>query len=37
MNWGPQLHGGLVFSSDMNSGLWVLRYEEGGTAVSALP
>jgi hypothetical protein len=37
MSWGPQLHDGLVFSSDMNSGLWVLRYEEGGTAVSALP
>ncbi|MBA2565954.1 MAG: hypothetical protein H0V09_11115, partial [Gemmatimonadetes bacterium] len=26
MNWGPQLHKGHVFSSDMNSGLWVLRY-----------
>jgi hypothetical protein len=27
MNWGPQLHKGHVFSSDMNSGLWVLRYQ----------
>jgi hypothetical protein len=37
MNWGPQLHEGLVFSSDMNSGLWVLRYEEAGAGVSTLP
>jgi hypothetical protein len=27
MNWGPQLYKGNVFSTDMNSGLWVLRYE----------
>ncbi len=27
MNWGPQLYKGNVFSADMNSGLWVLRYE----------
>jgi hypothetical protein len=30
LNWGPQLYKGNVFSSDMNSGLWVLRYEELG-------
>ncbi|NIM50180.1 MAG: hypothetical protein GTN62_07555 [Gemmatimonadales bacterium] len=23
--WAPQLHGGLIYLSDMNSGLWVLR------------
>ena len=23
--WAPQLHGGLVFVSDMNTGLWALR------------
>ncbi len=23
--WAPQLHGGLVFVSDLNSGLWVLQ------------
>jgi hypothetical protein len=23
--WAPQLHDGLVYVSDMNSGLWVLR------------
>ena len=28
LNWGPQLYKGNVFSSDMNSGLWVLRYEQ---------
>jgi hypothetical protein len=27
MNWGPQLFKGNVFAADMNSGLWVLRYE----------
>ncbi|MFN2431236.1 MAG: hypothetical protein ABR599_00180 [Gemmatimonadota bacterium] len=27
MNWGPQLFKGHVFSTDQNSGLWVLRYE----------
>jgi hypothetical protein len=27
MNWGPQVFKGNVFSADMNSGLWVLRYE----------
>ena len=25
--WAPQLHGGLVYVADLNSGLWVLRSE----------
>ncbi len=27
MNWAPQLHNGLLYLSDLNSGLWVLRPE----------
>lgn len=27
--WAPQLHDGLVFVSDMNTGLWVLRFDLG--------
>ncbi len=23
--WAPQLHGGLIYASDMNTGLWVLE------------
>jgi hypothetical protein len=30
MNWGPQLHKSHLFSTDMNSGLWVLRYDALG-------
>ncbi len=26
-SWGPQLHGGLIYVSDVNSGLWILRPE----------
>jgi hypothetical protein len=32
MNWGPQLYKGNVYSADMNSGLWVLRYDPLGHA-----
>ena len=28
--WGPQPYKGLIYVSDMNSGLWVLRLEENG-------
>ena len=27
MMWGPQLHRGLVYATDMVNGLWVLRFE----------
>jgi len=26
-SWGPQLHGGLIYVSDVNSGLWIFRPE----------
>ena len=27
LSWGPQLHDGLVYVSDWNSGLWILKPE----------
>lgn len=27
--WGPQYHNGLVYASDFNSGLWVMKLEGG--------
>lgn len=29
MAWGPQVFGGHVFVSDMNSGLWILKFARG--------
>jgi len=33
MTWGPQLHKGNIFASDMNSGLWVVRLDESAPAI----
>ena len=33
MTWGPQLHKGNIFASDMNSGLWVVRIDESAPAI----
>jgi hypothetical protein len=33
MTWGPQLHKGNIFASDMNSGLWVVRVDETAPAI----
>jgi hypothetical protein len=33
MVWGPQLHKGNIFASDMNSGLWVVRLDESAPAI----
>jgi hypothetical protein len=27
--WDPQYHNGLVYASDFNSGLWVMKLESG--------
>lgn len=32
MAWGPQPYKGLVYVSDLNSGLWILRLESDGDA-----
>lgn len=29
MTWGAQLHKGNIFTSDLNSGLWIARLQEG--------
>jgi hypothetical protein len=29
MTWGAQLHKGSIFTSDLNSGLWIARLQEG--------
>lgn len=29
MTWGAQLHKGSIFTSDLNSGLWIVRLQEG--------
>jgi hypothetical protein len=30
MTWGAQLHKGAIYTSDLNSGLWIARLREGG-------
>ena len=34
MTWGAQIHKGNIFTSDLNSGLWVVKLIEGGRLVS---
>jgi len=29
MTWGAQLHKGSIYTSDLNSGLWIARLQEG--------
>lgn len=34
MTWGAQIHKGHIFTSDLNSGLWVVRLVEGQRIIS---
>ncbi len=34
MTWGAQIHKGNIFTSDLNSGLWIVKLVEGGRAIS---
>jgi hypothetical protein len=34
MTWGAQIHKGRIYTSDLNSGLWIAELREGGRPVS---
>ena len=34
MTWGAQIHKGHIFTSDLNSGLWVVKLVEGQRIIS---